>query len=416
MRAPSPSGPPLWRRLGAQLWVQLLLGVILGVGAGLLLGERAAVLGEIGALVVRLLKALATPLAFCAVVDAVAQTPISGRMGWRLVGICLVNTGAAAVLAVTIALVLAPGRHVDPTLLSHLGGANGAGAELSLHKALEALVPESLLQPFVDNQVLTVVLLALGVGVALRRLGVADGRPGARLAALARDGLLVTQTVLHAIVRAVPVAIFGVVARVVGTSGFGLFRALFWLVVAVSLGLFLHVALFYSLRLRLAGRAPLAFWRASASAILTALSTASSMATLPVTLETLDEKLRVSPAASRLAACVGTNLNNDGIMLYEVVAAIFVAQLIGRPLGPTELVLLCATSAFAAAGIAGVPEAGLITLALVLQAAHLPTELLPVLLSVDWLLGRLRAATNVASDLTVAAILDAKERASSSSP
>ncbi len=124
----------------------------------------------------------------------------------------------------------------------------------------------------------------------------------------------------------------------------------------------------------------------------------------------------MSPAASRLAACVGTNLNNDGIMLYEVVAAIFVAQLIGRPLGPTELVLLCATSAFAAAGIAGVPEAGLITLALVLQAAHLPTELLPVLLSVDWLLGRLRAATNVASDLTVAAILDAKERASSSSP
>ncbi len=138
------------------------------------------------------------------------------------------------------------------------------------------------------------------------------------------------------------------------------------------------------------------------------------MATLPVTLETLDYKLGVSRAASRLAACVGTNFNNDGIMLYEVVAAMFVAQLTGHALAAPALVALCATSAFAAAGIAGVPEAGLITLALVLQAAHLPTELLPVLLSVDWLLGRLRAATNVASDLVVSAVLDAKDKATNS--
>ena len=401
------------RRVWTQLWFQLALALVLGMLAGRLLGPRAAVLGELGALIVRLLKALATPLVFCAVIDAVARAPISGRMGLRLLVICVVNTTVAALLAVGLATVLAPGRHADPSLIERLGGPAAAArphAEASLHTALETLVPESLLSPFVENQVLTVVLFALALGLALRRLGVTEGAPGARLARLAHDGLQLFQTVLHAIVRGVPIAIFGVIARVVGTSGFELFSALSALVATVSLGLLLHVAIYYSLLLRLAGRSPLVFWRAAQKPLLTALSTGSSMASLPITLEALDGELKVGEAASRLAACVGTNFNNDGIMLYEVVAAIFIAQLTGHALGPVALVLLCATSAFAAAGIAGVPEAGLITLALVLQAAHLPTELLPVLLSVDWLLGRFRAATNVASDLVVSTLLDARSR------
>jgi DAACS family dicarboxylate/amino acid:cation (Na+ or H+) symporter len=397
------------RRTGllSQLGVQLVLAILLGVALGRLLGPRATMLGELGALVVRLLKALATPLVFCAVVDAVARAPITGKMGLRLIVICLTNTTVAAMLAVGLAIAIAPGHHADPGLATRLGASATTHAEMSLHDALESLFPESLLQPFVANQVLTVVLLALATGLALRRLGIADGQPGARLAALAHDGLAAVQLILHAIVRVVPLAILGVVARVVGQSGFELFGALGALVGTVTLGLALHVAVYYSLLVRLAGRRPLAFWRAAARPLLTSLSLGSSMATLPVTLETLDGELAVGPAASRLAACVGTNFNNDGIMLYEVVAAIFIAQLTGHALGASAIVSLCATSAFAAAGIAGVPEAGLITLALVLQAARLPTELLPVLLSVDWLLGRLRAATNVASDLVVSAVLDA---------
>lgn len=397
------------RRVTSELWFQLLVAIALGVVVGHFLGPRAAGLGKLGGIVVTLLKALATPLVFCAIVDAVARAPISGKMGLRLIGICLTNTFVAACLAVGLASAIAPGHRADPAALDRLKqpAATTTHARFSADRALEALVPESLLRPFVENQVITVVLLALAIGLAVRKLGVEEGGSGARIAQLAKDGLVLFQVVLHALVRAVPVAIFGVVAGVVATSGFELFRALAALVGTVSLGLVLHVAIYYSLLLRLAGRNPLVFWRRSQAALLTALSTGSSMATLPVTLETLDDKLGVGRAASRLAACVGTNFNNDGIMLYEVVAAIFIAQLTGHALAPTELVLLCATSAFAAAGIAGVPEAGLITLALVLEAAHLPTALLPVLLSVDWLLGRLRAATNVASDLVVSALLDA---------
>src|SRR6185436_6295791 len=129
--------------------------------------------------------------------------------------------------------------------------------------------------------------------------------------------------------------------------------------------------------------------------------------TLPVTLRTLEKDLKVGHDSARLAACVGTNFNNDGIMLYEVVAALFIAQINGIDLSGTQKIQLAATSALAAAGIAGVPEAGLITLSLVLSSVGLPLASLPVLLTVDWLLGRLRAMTNVTSDLLVATLLDA---------
>jgi Na+/H+-dicarboxylate symporter len=155
-----------------------------------------------------------------------------------------------------------------------------------------------------------------------------------------------------------------------------------------------------------ARRSPVAFFRAAGGALATALGTGSSMATLPVTLRTLEEDLHVSHGSARLAACVGTNFNNDGIMLYEVVAALFVAEINGIHLGLGQKLQLAVTSALAAAGIAGVPEAGLITLSLVLSSVGLPLSSLPVLLTVDWLLGRFRAMTNVTSDLLVATILD----------
>ena len=136
-----------------------------------------------------------------------------------------------------------------------------------------------------------------------------------------------------------------------------------------------------------------------------ALSTGSSLATLPVTLRALSQS-GVSDESARLAACVGTNLNHNGILLYEAMAALFVAGLYGIPLAAASKLAMMATSIAAAIGIAGIPEAGLVTLSMVLGAAHLPLAAVPLLLPVDWLLGRFRAAVNVASDMVVATLLD----------
>jgi DAACS family dicarboxylate/amino acid:cation (Na+ or H+) symporter len=131
-----------------------------------------------------------------------------------------------------------------------------------------------------------------------------------------------------------------------------------------------------------------------------ALGTNSSLATLPLTLEALD-RLNVPKAASRLGACVGTNLNNDGIILYEAMAVLFVAQAYGIDLSLGEQLAAALMSLAAAIGVAGVPEAGVISLSLVLTAVGLPLEIVPLLLTVDWIIARMRSATNVLSDMTV---------------
>ena len=385
------------------LWVWILGAIGLGAAAGLLLGPSAAPLGELGAIVVRLLKALATPLVFFAITDSLVKANLPARQGLRLLVICLVNTVVAATVAITLATLVAPGAGVSVTLDPEK--APQKAPEWDLAGALGDLIPDSVAGPFVKNQVLAVVLLAVIVGLALRKQVKAGS--GQRVSELIAEGFVLLTTVLGWVVKLVPLAIFGVVARVVGTTGFALFASLGKLVATVSVGLFIQVFVWYSLLLLvIARRNPLDFFRTVTTPLLTALSAGSSMATLPVTLSTLEGPLKVTPASARLAACIGTNFNNDGIMLYEVVAALFVAQLTHTDLTFGQTLLMAATSALAAAGIAGVPEAGLITLSLVLHAANLPLTVLPVLLSVDWLLGRLRAATNVASDLTVATVLD----------
>jgi DAACS family dicarboxylate/amino acid:cation (Na+ or H+) symporter len=391
------------------LVARLLVAIVLGAILGKALGAHATVLGELGVLVIRLLKALATPLVFFAVVDSFCRAQIPAKKGVILLAICALNASVAGAIAIGLSALLAPGAHTDPGALAAPSAEHEApappGLRLDPLGALRDLIPESVPEPFVRNNVLAIVLLAVICGVALRRMR-ARGQ-GETLFRLVEDAFELLATVLQGVIAIVPVAVFGVVARVVGTTGFGIFVSLGALVGTVALGLAIHVFGWYATLVALvARRSPVAFFRAAGGALATAFGTGSSMATLPVTLKTLEEDLHVSHDSARLAACVGTNFNNDGIMLYEVVAALFVAQLAGIPLDGAQKVQLALTSALAAAGIAGVPEAGLITLSLVLSSVHLPLTALPVLLTVDWLLGRLRAATNVTSDLLVATLLD----------
>lgn len=395
------------------LVVRLVAAIALGAVVGVVLGPRAALLGELGVLVIKLLKALATPLVFFAVVDSFCRAQIPAKKGVILLAICAVNATVAGTIAIGLSSVIAPGARTSASALHGVldpSGGHGHAAppapKMDTLSALTDLVPESVPEPFLKNQVLTIVLLAVTCGVALRRMR--DRGSGGAIFKLVEEGFDLLGFVLHGVIRIVPIAVFGVVAKVVGATGFSIFLSLGALVGTVATGLAVHVLGYYALLvLLIARRSPLAFFRAAGSALATAFGTGSSMATLPVTLRTLEKELKVGHDSARLAACVGTNFNNDGIMLYEVVAALFIAQINGVALSGGQRVQLAITSALAAAGIAGVPEAGLITLSLVLSSVGLPLASLPVLLTVDWLLGRLRAMTNVSSDLVVATLLDA---------
>ena len=219
------------------------------------------------------------------------------------------------------------------------------------------------------------------------------------------SGLRCIELLLDWVVSLLPVAVFAVMAQAVGTQGVSILSGLAKYAGVVALGLLLHVGLVYQGWLLLFTRMPLKnFWSAVKTPVIFAAGSCSSLATLPITLRSL-KQLGVSDNSARMSACVATNLNNDGILLYEALAAIIVAQAFGIPLSFGEQLMVAATCVLATIGVAGVPEAGMISLAVVLTSSKLPLELLPLMLTVDWMLGRARAMTNVVGDCIGAVVL-----------
>jgi DAACS family dicarboxylate/amino acid:cation (Na+ or H+) symporter len=385
--------------------------MVLGLVVGPFLGPHAAPLGEAGKLVIQLIKAVATPLLFFAILNAILKTRVDGRSAVRMLLIATVNVTIALAIGLAASNVLRPGEHLA---FVGTGGdqaaAEYAGKKVDFMKTLVSYVPANLVTPFTENLVLSVILIALLFGFGLRRVrrdlehaGKASFRP---VEDAISTLLGATEVVLGWIIKLVPVAVFAVAAKTVGEHGYAPLKGLAVYVGVGLLGLAVHILVTYQSWIVLVAGVPLArFWREAREPVVTALGTNSSLATLPVTLAALD-RLGVSKASSTLGACVGTNLNNDGIVLYEGMAVLFVAQAAGIHLPVAEQLVVAITCIVAGMGVAGVPEAGFVSLALVLNTVGLPIEILPLLLAVDWVLARARSVTNVLSDMVLSILLD----------
>ena len=391
-----------WSRL--PLYLRILIGLVLGVATGLLLGPSARSLDVPARLVLRVLGALAPAIVLLAVIHALMTANVQGRLAGKLGGLLLLNTTVAIFVGLGVANLLEPGRHAHlPPPSKPVAAPKGDVIAQLLDN-----VPESLLKPIVDNKVIGVVLIAIAVGVAARRQTGARRQLLENAVGVAFDVVL---QMLHWTIAVVPLAVFGKVASIVGQQGFAPFKALGVFVGAVLLALVFQLV-WYLLRVRLGSWVnPRDVVRGLRDALVMAFSTASSTATMPVTYERL-RKLGLRERSSSLGALVGSNFNNDGTALYEAMSALFIAQLLGQPLSLVDQLLIVLTSIVASVGAAGIPEAGLVTMTLVFTAVRLPTEYIALLLTVDWFLDRCRTAINVMGDVSVACLLDGKERAS----
>ena len=426
-------------KAGLPLYLRVLAGVVLGAVIGLAFGTKPIVygvgvedLGQLGLVVIRLLKALAVPLVLFAILDAFARTRISARRGGKLLLICLMNVSVAFVIGLTLMNTLRPGRiwhgrmeqltgriqkATPPTANGNLAPGQQTQASLSPMKNFAGYVPESLIDPFLRNNVVTVVLVALLGGAALRRVKErqeASGQSSLQTVERFIEGVYqILVQVLTWVVQTVPFAVLAVVAQGVARSGLEVFGTLWVFVGVILLGLVIHSLVYYPVIAWLGGgRSPRVLFARGADAILTGLSTNSSLAAVPVTLRCLTENMGVSQESARLSACVGTNLNHDGITLYEAMAALFIAQACGLNLSLGQQVAVMLAALMAGVGVVGIPEAGLVVLPLVLGAAGLPDWLIastiPLVLPVDWLVARARSAVNVMSAMVVAILLDGR--------
>ncbi|HMV68461.1 MAG TPA: dicarboxylate/amino acid:cation symporter [Myxococcota bacterium] len=416
------------------LALRVVVGVAIGVAAGawfrtdpIALGLTTGDLGPIGMLVIRLLKALATPLILVAILDSFLKTSISARSGARLLAVCAVNVSVAMAIGGLLLNLLRPGDrwagHLDALGLASTGAAPArVEASLSPLKNLAGFVPESVVDPFARNLVISVVLLAVLFGAALRRVRDLGEHPAAMQTVehLIEVAYAALTTALLWVAETMPFAVALIVSDVVGKAGVGVFQVLWVFFATILSGLLLHALVYYPLsQWALSGRSPWTYLRGALDAVVTAVSCNSSLATMPVTLRCL-RQLGVRDEAARLSACVGTNFNNDGIMLYEAMATLFLCQALGMPQGLGGQLTVAASAVMAGVGIAGIPEAGLIILPLVLTAVGVPdaavAAAIPLVVPVDWVLARVRSGVNVLADMQVAIALDALEPREAGAP
>ncbi|MGE3314765.1 MAG: dicarboxylate/amino acid:cation symporter [Planctomycetaceae bacterium] len=391
------------------LYLRILGAVALGIIVGLILGPSAGSLALPSDLVLRLLRALAAPLILLAIIRALIMAEFPKGSGFRLLRLLLLNTLVAILIGLFVANVAKPGKWIElepPSAASEKAAAEKSPAGHDPVKDFLDNVPKSLFGPLGDDgKVISVIMLAIALGIALRRMKNMKIDSVTDVVNIGFDVLIV---LLHWVIAVIPLAIFGVVASIVGVHGFQALTGLGIFVITVIVALVLQVV-YYLVRIKFGSWVrPWDVLRGMRDALVLAFSTASSTATMPLTYACLREKIGVRERSASLGALVGANFNNDGTALYEAMAALFVAQLMGVELSLFQQFVIVLTSVAASVGAAGIPEAGIVTMTGVLQAAKLDTGCIPILLTVDWFLDRCRTTVNVLGDVNVSCLLDGK--------
>jgi proton glutamate symport protein len=388
-----------------QLHWQVIIALVFGVLWGWRFPESAMAFGFVGDLFLRLLKMIIIPLIFTSLVSGIAglgDAKKVGTMGLKTVIYYTLSTASAIVVGLTVVNVVRPGVGLELGSTTELPeGFSTSGQTLS--EFLIRLVPDNVLAAMAQGEVLPVITFAILFGIFLTRTDSDAGRTVHRVV----DGVLdIVQRLTLAIVKLAPVGIFALLAREVAKTGPGIIWDLRYYFVSVGSALLIHACVTLPLILVLvARRNPIRYFGAGLPAIVTAFSTASSSATLPLTMECAEHRGKVPRSVGSFVLPLGATVNMDGTALYEAIAALTIAQMYGVELGIGQQAVVLLTALLASVGAAGIPMAGLVMLVVVLEAVGLPLEGIATIIAIDRVLDMMRTATNVWSDLVGSAVV-----------
>ena len=367
---------------------------------------------QIGGLFLRMLQMVAVPLIVTSLLTGIlglGGADEVGRMFSRTAFYYLATSLLAIVTGLVMVNVIRPGLSDTPKIRPSEVASAESLADV-LFAQLQALVPANPLAAFTAPNYLSIIAFTLAFGIFTIRVG---GPTADRIKKITVAGFDVMMAMTMAIIRLAPIGVFFLIAYVTATQGIDVIRALGWYFVTVLLALLLHAMVTLPLILWfVARRSPLDFARSLSPALLTAFSSASSNATLPLTLSNIEHRAGISNKTGSFVLPLGATINMDGTALYEAVAVLFIAQLhYGFNLPVSQQILVAVTALLASVGAAGIPHAGLVMMVIILQVVGLPLEMQGVILAVDRLLDMARTAVNVWGDACGCAVVERLESA-----
>lgn len=385
----------------------IILGAVGGILSGWIWGERMVAVEWMGQLFLDALKMLILPLLLAAVVTGVASlgdVRKLGRVGAVTVAWYAISTGVAVFIGLLMVNLIQPGAGIAPPAATEAVADFAEKADFGAADILLSLIAPNLVAAAADMNLLPLILFAIVLAAALTTVG-EMGKPLIDFFASLNEAMM--KLVIWLMYLA-PIGIFGLIAARLGKAGGG--DALLAEIQAVGLhvftvlsGLAVHSLVLFAC-LVLLGRRGLDFILKMGRALVTAFGTSSSTATLPLTMECAREA-GVDERAVRFVIPLGSTINMNGTALYEAAAAMFIAQAYGIDLGIGAQTIIFLTATLAAIGAAGIPEAGLVTMVIVLNAVGLPLEGIGLLLAVDWFLDRFRTVVNIWGDAVGATII-----------
>lgn len=401
-----------------RLTIEILIGMGIGAVTGLLLNWAIHAVGGgfaqflldygvdgvfklLGQAFLALLRVLVVPLVFVSLVCGTASLEDVrklGRIGLHTVALYLATTAIAISLALAAAVLVGPGSGFGLATTAEFA----AAAPPSFVEVLIGIFPKNLIAAMAEGNMLQIIVFSILFGLALTL----SGKPGTRILAIFNDLNEAIMTLVWIVMRTAPYGVFALIARTFATQGFDAFGPLLKYFLLVLGVLFFHALVTYPTLLKLlSGLSPRPFLRKLREVQVFAFSTASSNATIPVTLNTVEKQLGVHNSVASFTVPLGATINMDGTAIMQGVATVFIAQAYAMGLDLTDYLMVVATATLASIGTAGVPGVGLIMLSMVLTQVGLPVEGIGLIIGIDRLLDMVRTAVNVTGDSAVSCIV-----------
>lgn len=405
----------LWLKVLIGMFLGLITGVMLGPSVGLVEPDTGAAIGSWlafpGQLFIASIQMIVIPLVVASVVRGLAASENLEqlrKLGLRVTLFFVVTTAVAAAIGLWIAGVINPGRLMEGMMvLEATTDVDYAGAALpSVNEwptTLVGLLPGNPLGAMVQGQMLQVVIFSVIIGIALVTMAPAQARPMLELLESLQQ---ICMTVVRWAMRLAPYAVFGLMAQLTTTIGFGALLGMASYVATVIAGLLLMLVVYLLLLRIFGGIKPWDFIRNSRDVLLLAFSTSSSAAVMPLSIRTAETKLAVRPAISQFVIPLGATINMNGTALYQAVATVFLAQVYGIDLSMASMALVVAMAVGASIGSPATPGVGIVILAMVLDTVGIPPSGIALVMGVDRILDMCRTSINVTGDLVASRLME----------
>ena len=360
----------------------------------------------VGKLFVNSLKMLVVPLVFCSItvgITSLGNLSLMGRVGLKAIIIYLLTTAFAITLALIFAIVIEPGQgyEIDSSIQF------SAKEAPSLSSVLTSIVPSNPILAMADGEMLQIILFAIILGIAITITG--NKAESFKKGIISLNEIMMSMVTI--IMKFAPLGVFCLIAKTFATQGIDMIIPLASYFFTVTIVLILHVLLTYSAFLKFIGKvSPFLFLKKMRTAIVFAFSTASSNATIPVTLNTVEKRLGVDKSVASFTVPLGATINMDGTAIMQGVATVFIASVYMVDLTIGDYLTVILTATLASIGTAGVPGVGLIMLTMVLTQVGLPVEGVALIIGIDRLLDMMRTAVNITGDSMVSLITSKSEK------